>query len=118
MKTLGLCSLVLFLLASLAPAQVLLSAPDQDASRAPILNPDKDTLQKWLAHAGKQRWQFEDVPQSMWSAGGESFCMYMRTYRVKRNGRSSDAVRPAGYTECVPTRRFEMKSAVLQSPPE
>ena len=39
-------------------------------------------------------------------------CAYMRTYRVKRQARGSDAVAPAGYTTCVPTRRFEMRSAV------
>jgi hypothetical protein len=41
-----------------------------------------------------------------------SSCAYMRTYRVKRQARDSDAVAPAGYTTCVPTRRFEMRSAV------
>jgi hypothetical protein len=41
-----------------------------------------------------------------------SSCAYMRTYRVKRQARGSDAVVPAGYTTCVPTRPFEMRSAV------
>ena len=39
-------------------------------------------------------------------------CAYMRTYRVKRRRRGSDVVGPAGYTTCVPMRRFEMRSAV------
>ncbi len=39
-------------------------------------------------------------------------CAYMRTYRVKRQARGSDGVVPAGYTTCVPTGRFEMRSAV------
>lgn len=118
MKTLGLCSVLLFALASTAAAQVLVSAPAQDASRAPILNPDKDALQKWLAHAGTQWWRTNDVPPVTWSAAGESFCAFMRTYRVERERRGSDVVRPAGYTTCVPSKRFELKSAVLQSSPE
>ena len=42
----------------------------------------------------------------------ESFCAYMRTYRVKRQHRGSDVVSPAGYTTCVPSKRFELRSAV------
>ncbi len=42
----------------------------------------------------------------------ESFCAYMRTYRVKRQYRDSDVVSPAGYTTCVPSKRFELRSAV------
>ncbi len=42
----------------------------------------------------------------------ESFCAYMRTYRVKRMHRGSDVVSPAGYTTCVPSKRFELRSAV------
>ncbi len=42
----------------------------------------------------------------------ESFCAYMRTYRVKRQQRNSDVVSPAGYTTCVPSKRFELRSAV------
>lgn len=46
-------------------------------------------------------------------------CAYLRTYRVKRQYHGSDLVSPAGYTTCVPTRRFEMKSAVqVQSEPD
>jgi hypothetical protein len=116
MKTPGLCSLFLFALASISPAQVLLSAPAQDASRAPILNPDKDEFQKWLVHARTQEWKRYDVPQSVWFAGGEPFCAFMRTYRVEREHRGSDVVRLAGYTTCVPTKRFELKSAVRVQP--
>ncbi len=38
-------------------------------------------------------------------------CVYMRTYRVKREARDSDVTRPAGYTTCVPVARFVVKSA-------
>ncbi len=42
----------------------------------------------------------------------ETFCAYMRTYRVKRQYRDTDVVAPAGYTTCVPSQRFELHSAV------
>ncbi|MBZ5657340.1 MAG: hypothetical protein LAO56_18895 [Acidobacteriia bacterium] len=113
MKTLGLCSVLLFALASIAPAQV----SSEDASRAPILNPDKDEFQQWLAHASTPGRTIDDVRASTWSAEGDSFCAFMRTYRVKREHRGSDVAHLAGYTKCVPTKRFEMKSAVLQSTP-
>ncbi len=40
------------------------------------------------------------------------YCAFMRIYRVKRKYRGSDIVAPAGYTTCVLTKRFEMRSAV------
>lgn len=46
----------------------------------------------------------------------DSFCAYLRTYRVKREAKGSDAVRPAGYSKCVPSARFTVKSAVLDDP--
>ncbi|HTR23243.1 MAG TPA: hypothetical protein VMI10_04620 [Terriglobales bacterium] len=46
------------------------------------------------------------------SEAGDRACAYMRTYRVKRHRRGWDVVGPAGYTTCVPMRRFEMRSAV------
>ncbi len=42
----------------------------------------------------------------------ESYCAYMRTYRVKKQYHNSDVVTPAGYTTCVPSKRFELRSAV------
>jgi hypothetical protein len=47
---------------------------------------------------------------------GDNYCVFMRTYRVRREQRGSDAVRPAGYTTCVPTRRFELRSTVQIQP--
>jgi hypothetical protein len=119
MKTLGLCSLLLSVLVSSAPAQELLSAPAQDPSKAPILNPEEDALRKWLTHAGRDDWsKLEDGRLVISQRNSETGCAYMRTYRVKREERDSDAVRPAGYTVCVPMRRFEMKSTVLRPPTE
>jgi hypothetical protein len=44
--------------------------------------------------------------------GPDHSCAYMRTYRVKRDRPASDMTRPAGYTTCVPFKRFEVRSAV------
>lgn len=46
------------------------------------------------------------------TAGPDHGCAYMRTYRVKRDRPASDMTRPAGYTTCVPFKRFEVKSAM------
>jgi hypothetical protein len=46
------------------------------------------------------------------------YCAYMRTYRIQRKSRDSDLVSPAGYTTCVPTERFELRSTVqIQTEP-
>lgn len=115
MKTLGLCSLLLLVLVSSAWAQDLLSAPTQNPLKAPILNPDKDALRKWLAHGGPAEWaKLTGGRLIIRHTDSEASCAYVRTYRVEREQRGSDAVRPADYTVCVPMRRFEMKSAVLR----
>ena len=38
-------------------------------------------------------------------------CLYLRVYRVKREGKKSDVTVPSGYTTCVSVDRFEKKSA-------
>lgn len=53
-----------------------------------------------------------DLNSSSTTAGPEHSCAYMRTYRVKRDRPASDMTRPAGYTTCVPFKRFEVRSAV------
>jgi hypothetical protein len=117
MKTLGLCSFLLCVLLSSVAAQDLLSAPAQETSKPSLLNPDKEAVQKWLAHAGPMEWSgLEGDRLIVSSADTEVTCAFMRTYRVRREHRGSDVVRPAGYTKCVPTRRFEMKSAVQVQP--
>jgi hypothetical protein len=42
----------------------------------------------------------------------DTFCAYIRAYRVKRESRGSDVMVPAGYTTCVPAKRFELRSAM------
>jgi hypothetical protein len=39
-------------------------------------------------------------------------CLTLRTYRVAREHPNSDVVRPAGYSTCQPSSRFQVKTAV------
>jgi hypothetical protein len=40
-----------------------------------------------------------------------AMCAYLRVYRMKREVPGSDITRPAGYTTCVRTSQFNMKSS-------
>jgi len=115
MKTLGLC--FLFLLSLLVA-----NAPAQEQSNPPGLNTDKAAIQKWLARQGQTKWPGIEGDRIFLSPDdGDGFllplgdqepsCVYMRTYRVKRESRGSDVTRPAGYTTCVPVGRFAVKRA-------
>jgi hypothetical protein len=114
MKTLGLCLLFL----SFVP---LASGPARAQSDGLALNTNKDAIQKWLARKAQSSEGYQVIlpPQDNNFVISldelEPGCMYMRTYRVKREARDSDVTRPAGYTTCVPMGRFTMKSAVIRS---
>ena len=89
---------------------------------SPQLNTDKAAIQKWLARKGQTKWlgtegdriflSNDDSDGFLLPLGDqEPSCVYMRTYRMKREARGSDVTRPAGYTTCVPVARFTMKRA-------
>jgi hypothetical protein len=42
----------------------------------------------------------------------EKTCYTIRAYRVARESPDSDSTRPAGYSTCQPTARFQLKEAV------
>ena len=116
MKTLGLC--FLFLSSALA-----VDALAQQQSNAPPLNTNMAAIQEWLARGGQTKspqidsdrviLSPDDSDSSILSLDDrESSCVYMRTYRVKREARDSDVTHPAGYTTCVPVARFLVKRAV------
>lgn len=103
MKTLGLCFLFLSFV-------LVVTAPAQEQSSAPILNPDKAAIQKWLARDGQTNWPRIQGDRFILSLDDmETTCAYMRTYRVKREAPDSDTTRSAGYTTCVPMTRFAVK---------
>jgi hypothetical protein len=45
-------------------------------------------------------------------AQGDEDCLSMRTYRVVRDNPRSDSTRLAGYSECQPAARFQVRTAV------
>ncbi len=98
MKILSL-SLLLFCLVAIAPAQLASTR----------LNTDQPAAQD---SRSTEPFYFKLEPDHVRPDTAESFCAYMRTYRVKRTYRDSDVVSPAGYTTCVPSKRFELHSAV------
>jgi len=119
MKTLGLCFLFL-------SSVLVINAPALEQPNAPQLNTDKAAIQKWLAHQGQPKWRGiggdriflppDDSDGFLQPLGDqEPSCVYMRTYRVKRETRNSDVTSPAGYTTCVPVARFAVKRAVAPS---
>lgn len=101
----------------------LLVGQSEPAPGTPRINSDRAAVQKWLTRAQQSQFsQFtngslrdDDMIVSQ-ELDGTEFCAYMRTYRVKRESRGSDATRPAGYTTCVPAARFTIKSAVGETP--
>ncbi len=54
----------------------------------------------------------EAVRQTLELEANQSACLTLRTYRVVRESPGSDSTRPAGYTTCVPSARFKLKTAV------
>src|ERR1035441_4522009 len=104
MKIFGLCFLLFVCLAPIAQAQ---DSPKPANDQAVVQNSPAAADRMILSLDSK-------VPPP----GPDSYCAYMRTYRVKRDHPGSDATRPAGYTTCVPSKRFEVRSAVqVQSEP-
>ena len=112
MKLLGLFFL---LIVGLAVCLTTAAAYAQDAGNQPSTAarpaaPDSNWHSAAVVGGAEDRLIFKldsDQPDSLNNA-----CAFMRTYRVKRRWRGSDAVSPAGYRTCVPVRRFEMRSAV------
>lgn len=102
MKILGLCFLIFSFIFCLTPiSQAQESTATKEAP--PILGASPATADGIVL----------DLNAST-TAGPEHSCAYMRTYRVKRDRRTSDMTKPAGYTTCVPVKRFEVRSAVRE----
>jgi hypothetical protein len=91
-----------------------LDSPKQDSPKPKPSAYDSDFVAAPVADGAADRLllNLNTSSDSSLSDSSGSSCAYMRTYRVKRQERGSDAVAPAGYTTCVPTRHFGVKSAV------
>ena len=110
MKIPGLCFLLVLGMSSVAGAQT------EKHDTTPKLTVDRASIQEWWSRAPQLDRNnvivSDDDDQTL-------TCAFMRTYRVKRAARDSDAVRGAGYTTCVPTSRMTLKSAVeIKAEPE
>ena len=56
--------------------------------------------------------KLESSPRAYEPEQNDEVCLSMRSYRVKRDDPKSDLTRLAGYSECQPAARFQMKTAV------
>lgn len=102
MKILGLCFLLFVCLGPISKAQ----------------ESSKRTNDQAVIESAPADHMILDLNSKASPSGDDGTCAYMRTYRVKRDHPGSDMTMPAGYTTCVPSKRFEMKSAVqVQSEP-
>jgi hypothetical protein len=118
MKILGLCFLLFVCLATFSQAQ---NSMNQDSANPPKNNQaagqssqiiDHLSLPKDSQPTSHLRLHKVDPYDVSSVTFSEPFCAYMRTYRVRREYRNSDVVSPSGYTTCVPSARFEVRSAV------
>jgi hypothetical protein len=105
MKTVGLSILLASCLAPISLAQEPARPVKDDPAALENLSPDAEPGDS------TQFDNYRNFPEP-----GTSYCAFMRTYKVRRQHRGSDVVRPAGYRTCVPTKRFELKSAVQVQP--
>lgn len=111
MKMMRLCFLLLFSVC-LAGVSYGQNAANQDSAKAKGSRQEPDLLAGQVVPGTTDRLIYNLKPDLFVPDSEGSSCAYMRTYRVKRQTPGSDAVGPAGYTTCVPTRRFEVRSAV------
>jgi len=111
MKILGLSVfLIVCVTVCLAGACYAQDADNQASPPVKLVTSDSDWLAAPVAGGAADRLILNlnsDQPNSL-----NNSCATMRTYRVKRRSRGSEAVGPAGYTTCVPMRRFEVHNAV------
>lgn len=106
MKIFGICLLVLSCIVATS-----LSAQEQSQNFQKAA--DDALVQLWNANAGHNDGPRIEGDKLIISSDPDSkTCLYLRVYRVKREGKKSDVTVPSGYTTCVSVDRFEKKSAV------
>jgi hypothetical protein len=104
MKTLGLCFMFV--------SSILIVAASAQQSDTLALNTDDAALQKWARGDQIRMPRIIDDNVILSMDDHQPACAFMRTYRVKREARDSDATRSASYTKCVPIERFAVKRAI------
>jgi hypothetical protein len=69
---------------------------------------------EYYHHLDFERFRVKDADVYVYPAErDQEYCAHIRAYIVRREHQGSDVVVPSGYVTCVPSKRFEFKSAVL-----
>lgn len=105
----ALCWLLLIFFAQAVQAQELSwPATDRDSSHNSAASNPSNRFD-----SGHLRLRDSESAQNLGAQGEEEFCAYIRAYRVRREYKGSDVVMPAGQTTCLPSSRFNIRSAVM-----
>jgi hypothetical protein len=88
-------------------------ATDKPATKAPTTG---DQASTFVATNTPDKFSFNSeldpgVLLSTTPDDGHSYCLKMRTYKVRRESPDSDVVRPAGYATCMNANKVRMESA-------
>jgi hypothetical protein len=90
----------------------ILNAQSQEKSTASLSDADRAIVQSWLEQE-IQPYEARIEHDRLILPSDDRYvtCAFLRVYRVKREFPSSDVTRPDGYTTCVGSSRFTMKSS-------
>ena len=83
------------------------------SDKAPLSDGDRAIVQAWSQTNQPSEARIEGDRLILPSDGRDNSCAFLRVYRMRRDVPGSDETRPAGYTTCVNTTRFSMKSSVV-----
>jgi hypothetical protein len=109
MKALG-ASLLFVMMAGLSSRLVAQSQQE----KVPPNDSDRAIVKAWSQANPSLEARIESDRLILPSDDRDNTCAFMRVFRVKRQT-GSDLTRPAGYTTCVSSSRFTMKSSVIRS---
>lgn len=81
------------------------------SEKAPPSAADRAIVQAWSKSSRPSEARIEGDRLILPSDDRDNTCAFLRVYRLRRDVPGSDVTRPAGYTTCVNTARFAMKSS-------
>jgi len=101
--------------------ELLESVPQASRSASiPVERSQASHSEHWLTPEGLERADsapnfLTGRPSVPGTLSYDSVCFSMRSYKVAKDSKDSDAVHPVGYTTCQPGRRFGLKTTDLRS---
>jgi hypothetical protein len=103
--------LVLSLLILLCVATVAAQSPSGKSGDSPLAAAEskKDSPEARSLDSGAQESRAQHI---LTPEQNDAICYTLRTYRVARLSPESDATKPAGYSSCLRSSRFQLKTAV------